>query len=86
MALHRPDAGFKLCAHRGGKTLCDCATCGVETTTRARGMGARWKEAGMCRACQGQGQMVDPDYKPPDQRRLVPTQDVQLLHWLSCSQ
>ena len=65
MALHRPDAGFKFCPHCNGKTVCNCATCGIESTTRARGQGARWMEAGMCKACHGQGQVVDPDYRPP---------------------
>ncbi len=66
MALKQADAGFKLCPHCNGKTTCDCATCGMETTTRSRGMGARMMEAGMCKACQGQGQVVDPNYRRPE--------------------
>src|SRR2546421_13105472 len=65
MGLRRPNQGFKLCPHCGGETRCRCATCGTETTTRARGAGARWMEAGMCKACNGQGQVHDPDYRPP---------------------
>lgn len=66
MALGRPNTGFKLCPHCDGKTVCKCASCGTETTTQARGSGARWMEAGMCKACNGQGQVIDPDYRPPE--------------------
>jgi DnaJ-class molecular chaperone len=66
MALNKADPGFKLCPHCNGKTTCNCATCGIETTTRARGMGARWMEAGVCRVCNGHGQIIDPNYKRPE--------------------
>src|SRR5712692_8167326 len=64
MGLRRANKGYKLCPHCGGETTCNCATCGTETTTRAGGAGARWMEAGMCKACGGQGQVHDPDYRP----------------------
>ena len=60
MALKRADAGFKFCPHCDGKTICDCATCGMKTAGR---YGGRWMEAGMCKVCQGQGQVVGPNYQ-----------------------
>lgn len=66
MSLTRPNEGYKICPHCNGETVCNCGSCGTETTTRARGMGARYMEAGMCKSCNGQGQVIDPDYKPPD--------------------
>jgi hypothetical protein len=56
---------WEKCPHCNGKTKCNCATCGTETTTRARGAGAKWMDAGMCQACNGQGGRTVPD--PPMQ-------------------
>jgi len=65
MALRQSDTGLKLCSQCNGETTCNCATCGIETTTHARGMGARMMEAGICNVCQGHGHVVDPNYQYP---------------------
>ena len=67
---------YKKCPHCSGSTTCKCSTCGTAiNSTDSRGSEYVYYQKGMCKACNGMGEVVDnrPEQPPSSSSCFIAT-------------